>query len=284
MIASVGARLSRRWARFVRSRRSVILCYHGVGPSNLRIDPGFLRVPPAAFRTQLDLLREAGFEFVTVAEFAERSSGGEPPPGLVALSFDDGMDDNHAFVLPILQEYGVAATVYVTTGLIGQPNPWMAKDSGARMMTVPELRDLVSAGFEIGAHTVSHADLSQLDFESCLREVAESRRTLEESLGVPVRTFAYPFCRFGPAALSAVRAAGFAAAVTCEGFGSWSPYELRRTLVTGKDGTARFLLKLAELYEPIFSSSPGRVARAATRGFRNRRRLRREAGGPADRR
>jgi peptidoglycan/xylan/chitin deacetylase (PgdA/CDA1 family) len=268
----------RQLARRLRRHRSVILLYHGVGPSNTHIDPGFLRVRPPAFRAQIELLREAGFEFVTVAEFAERAGGSEPPAGLVALSFDDGMDDNHDVVLPILREQGLRATVYVTTGLIGRPNPWLAPEAGARMMTVDELRDLVAADFEIGAHTVTHADLSQLDFESCLREVRESRLVLERLLGVPVRTFAYPTCRYGPAALAAVQTAGFSAAVTCQGLGSWHPFELQRSLVTGKDGMPSFLLKLAGLYQPLFDSALGRIARAATRGTRTRLRERSEAG------
>jgi peptidoglycan/xylan/chitin deacetylase (PgdA/CDA1 family) len=256
----------------------VIFCYHGVGPTTLRIDPVFLRVRPPAFRAQLELLRAAEFEFVTVADFAERSAGGEPPPGLVALTFDDGMDDNHAFVLPLLQEYGAIGTFYVTTGLIGQTNPWMGEDSGARMMTVDELRDLVSAGFEIGAHTVTHPDMSQLDYERCFHEANESRLTLERLLGISVHTFAYPFCHYGPAALAAVRASGFAAAVTCgTGVGSWTPYELPRSNVSRKDGMPSFLLKLAGLHQPIFSSPAGRAVRAATRGYRDRRRARIDA-------
>jgi peptidoglycan/xylan/chitin deacetylase (PgdA/CDA1 family) len=261
----------------LRRHRSVILLYHGVGPSNTRIDPGFLRVRPAVFRAQIELLREAGFEFVTVAEFAERADGREPPRGLVALSFDDGMDDNHAVVLPILREHGLRATVYVTTGLIGKPNPWMAPESQARMMTVDELRDLVAADFEIGAHTVTHPDLSQLDFESCLREVRESRLALERLLGVTVRTFAYPACHYGPAALAAVRSAGFTAAVTCQGLGSWRPFELQRSLVSGKDGMPSFLLKVAGLYQPLIDSVPGRGVRAVTRGIRMRWRTSHEA-------
>ena len=263
-----------RLARMLRARRSVILCYHGVGPTSTSIDPGFLRVRPDVFRAQLDLLLGAGFEFVTVAELADRSAGAEPPPGLAALSFDDGMDDNHAVVLPILTELGLTATVYVATGLIGKPNPWMAADAGARMMDEPELRELAAAGFEIGAHSVTHPDLSQLDYETCLREMTQSRRTLERVVGSPVRTFAYPFCRYGPAALAAARASGFTAAVTCQGLGSWDRYELKRSLITGKDGLPIFLLKLTDAYQPLFESGPSRLVRAATRRLRGRRRER----------
>jgi peptidoglycan/xylan/chitin deacetylase (PgdA/CDA1 family) len=265
-----------RAARLVRARRSAILLYHGVGPTSTRIDPGFLRVRPEVFRAQLRLLLEAGFEIVTVGEFAERSGRDGPPPGIVALSFDDGMDDNHSVVLPLLREHGLRATVYVTTGLIGKPNPWMAPESGARMMTVNQLRELVAAGFEIGAHTVSHPDLSRLGFDECLREMGESRDELERTLGIEVRTFAYPSCHYCPAAVEAVRAAGFTAAVTCQGLGSWKRYELRRSLMSGKDGTASFVVKLTGLYEPLSVSPPGRLARATTRAARNRRRERRE--------
>jgi hypothetical protein len=45
------------------------------------------------------------------------------------------MDDNHSVVLPLLRKHGLRATVCVTTGLIGRPNPWTAPESSARMMT-----------------------------------------------------------------------------------------------------------------------------------------------------
>ena len=269
-------RLLLRTARAIRERRSAILLYHGVGPRTTRTDPGFLRVRPDDFRAQLELLLGAGFTLVTVGEFVDRTGGREPPPGLVALSFDDGMEDNHSVALPILGEYGLCATVYVTTGLIGKPNPWMTPESGARMMTVDELRDLVGAGWEIGAHTVSHPDLSQLGFDACLDEMRRSREELERALDVSVQTFAYPACRYGPEAVAAARAAGFSAAVTCQGLGSWDPYELRRSLVSGKDSTRSVLLKVGGLYEPLFRSRPGRVVRASTRRVRERLRARRE--------
>jgi peptidoglycan/xylan/chitin deacetylase (PgdA/CDA1 family) len=193
--------------------------------------------------------------------------GGPPPPGIVAISFDDGMEDNHDVVLPILREYGVPATVYVVTGLIGKPNPWM---SGSRMMTEDELRTLAAAGVELGAHTVSHPDLSTLGYDACLDEMVGSRDALERIAGRPPRTFAYPFCRYGEAAIAAARAAGFDAAVTCHERGGWTPYELRRPMITGKDGLPSFVLKLTGAYYPLFHSPPGRALRAATRGLRGR--------------
>lgn len=265
------------WARRVKSRRSVIFCYHGVGPTSQREDPASLRVDPGVFRSQLELLLEAGFEFVTVGDLAERVSEGEPPPGFVALSFDDGMDDNHAVVRPILRDYGLTATFYIASGLIGQLNPWMPGDSGARMMTVGELRSMVASGFEIGAHTITHPHLTELEYDSCLAEVGGSREALEELLSTTVRTFAYPFCDYDKTAMDAVRTAGFTAAVTCGGgAGSWNRFELPRSIVSSRDGMPSFLLKLGGVHHPVFNSAAGRFVRAATRSARARRRARRE--------
>lgn len=250
----------------------MIIGYHGVAPRSPKLDPANLRCAPDRFRTHVEILLEAGFEIVTVAELADRAGAAEPPPGLAALSFDDGMEDNHSVLLPILREHRIPATVYVVSGLIGKPNPWLAAESGARMMTPDELRELAGVGVELGAHTVSHPDLSLLDRAACLKEMVESRATIEEVSGARVRTFAYPFCRYSPEAVAAAREAGFAAAVTCEGRGGWDPLAMKRAMITGKDGLASFLLKLTDVYQPLFDSVPGRVARLTTRSARRRAR------------
>jgi peptidoglycan/xylan/chitin deacetylase (PgdA/CDA1 family) len=125
---------------------------------------------------------------------------------------------------------------------------------------------------EIGAHTVTHPDLSLLDAEACRREVRDSRDTLRDVTGASVTSFAYPFCGFGPAAQAAVREAGFHVAVTGEGRGSWERFAMDRAMITGVDGLPAFLAKAAGLYVPVYGSSAGTVARAVSR--RPRRLLR----------
>lgn len=254
----------------------MILAYHGLGEAPPDSDPHHLLVHPDRFRTHVGLLSEAGFQFITVAELAARTpAGGTPPPGLAAISFDDGMEDNFSEALPILRELGIPATVYVLTGAIGAPNPWLSPKSGRRMMNGEELRALAQAGLELGAHTVTHPDLSRLDAEACLKEMTESKDAVEEITGEPVRTFAYPFGHYGPAAMQAARAAGFEAAVTCVNRGSWDPFELKRTLVTGRDGLGSFLARVSGIYEPLVLSRAGTAARRATAGVRSRLRARR---------
>jgi peptidoglycan/xylan/chitin deacetylase (PgdA/CDA1 family) len=247
--------------------RSLILGYHGVAKVAAREDMFRLLVAPAQFATHIELVRAAGFRFTTVADLADQLGQSGPPPGLAAVSFDDGLRDNYTTALPILRAYGIPATVYVSVGFIGGQNPWIGPGSPGQMLSEDEIRALVAEGCEIGAHTMTHADLSALDYARCKSEIDRSRDALEEITGQPIRTFAYPFGRYGPAAIAAARDAGFRAAVTT-GSGSWSPFELTRAMMSAGDPLVVTLLKMADRYEPLFGTPAMRVVRQASKQIR----------------
>jgi peptidoglycan/xylan/chitin deacetylase (PgdA/CDA1 family) len=107
------------------------------------------------------------------------------------------------------------------------------------------LRELGDDRFvEIGAHTVMHARISKLDPCAALAEMAESRRQLENRLGIPVRHFAFPFGRrndCGERDFDLAREAGFiTAATTSKGLirpgASSNPYRLPRNTLNGLRG------------------------------------------------
>jgi len=256
----------RALARICR-QRSVVLGYHGVAKTRLRDDPSLLQLAPKRFRAHLELMLDAGFRFITMAELARLADGGVPPPGYAVVTFDDGMRNNHDVALPILTEYEIPATVYVTIGFLGARSPWIGPGGDGAMMTASQLCDLVSAGWELGAHTMTHPDLSTLDYQACREEIERSRRALEEIANVPVETFAYPFGRYGPDALAAVRDLGFLAAVTT-GSGSWARFEMTRAMVGAFDPLPVVLLKLTDRYEPLLRTRPARAARQASKRLR----------------
>jgi peptidoglycan/xylan/chitin deacetylase (PgdA/CDA1 family) len=251
----------------IRRRRSVVLGYHGVAESRLRDDLSLLQVSPSRFRTQLELLRAAGFRFVTMAELARRADGSMPEPGLAVVTFDDGMRNNHTVALPILDEYEIPATVYVTIGFIDGTSPWIGPGGDGSIMGEDELRALAAAGWELGAHTMSHPDLSTLDYNACRREIADSRDALERITGAEVQTFAYPFGKYGPEALAAAKDAGLLAAVTT-GSGSWEPYEMTRAMIGAIDPMPVVLLKLTDRYEPLLQTAPMRALRQGSKWLR----------------
>jgi peptidoglycan/xylan/chitin deacetylase (PgdA/CDA1 family) len=253
----------------IRRRRSVVLGYHGVDEVRRRDDLSRLILSPDRFRAQIEMLLGAGFRFLTLVELARLADGRTPPPGFAVVTFDDGMRNNHAVALPILREYGVSATVYVTIGFIDGTSPWVASGAAGAMLTRDQLRELRAEGWELGAHTMSHPDLATMDYEDCLREIRDSRIALEEIAGDSVQTFAYPFGRYGPEAIAAARDSGMIAAVTT-GSGSWTPYEMTRAMISAADPTAVVLLKLTDRYEPLLQNPPMRAARAASKQARGR--------------
>jgi peptidoglycan/xylan/chitin deacetylase (PgdA/CDA1 family) len=265
-------KLRRLWVaalRRIAARRSVILGYHGVARERRSEDLFMLQLDPGRFRGQLEMMIAAGFRFHTVAELAELAGGAEPPPGLAAISFDDAMRNNLTVALPILRELGLTATVYVPTGWLGGRSPWIGEDGDGTILTADELRELAAAGWELGAHTVNHADLSKLDYEGCREEIAGSVGALRELTGVEVQTFAYPFGQYGRAAVDAVRDCGLRAAVTT-GSGSWDRYELTRGMIGAADPFPVVLLKLTDRYEPLLRTAPLRALRSASKDLRRR--------------
>jgi peptidoglycan/xylan/chitin deacetylase (PgdA/CDA1 family) len=249
--------------------RSVILGYHGIARSPLWHDLHRLSLSPKRFRTQLEMLMDAGFEFTTVAELARIADGGTPPPGYAAISFDDGMRNNLTAALPILQEYGLPATIYVTVGYLGGISPWIGPKTDNRMLSEEEVRDLARAGWELGAHTMTHPDLSALGYEAARREIEDSKTALESIGGIAVETLAYPFGLYNSTAIQATRDSGLLAAVTT-GSGSWAPYELTRAMISSLDPISVVLLKLSDHYEPLLQMPPASLLRQVSKQARER--------------
>jgi peptidoglycan/xylan/chitin deacetylase (PgdA/CDA1 family) len=105
-------------------------------------------------------------------------------------------------------------------------------------MTWDHLRELHRRGFSIGAHTRTHVDLGTVSGDDAEQEIAGAREDLEQALGAPVQTFAYPFGgreHLTEANLARVKAAGFRCC--CSGFGGTvtrgtDPFQLPRVPIS----------------------------------------------------
>ena len=87
-----------------------------------------------------------------------------------------------------------------------------------------------SRWLDLGAHTISHPYLDQLERELQQQEIVESKRTLDQLAGTPVRYFAYPGGEYNQDSLEVVKAAGFQAAfaVISKSLGTDQQYEIGR--------------------------------------------------------
>lgn len=242
------------WRKPVDWARPRILMYHMVSPHLRGGRFNGLRVTPGNFENQLRWLRRHGFHFFTVSElWTQRQT---LPPRSIALTFDDGYRDNLTNVLPLLEKYDAKATVYVVVDR--HDREWSttrkaSHDSGElrreEKLSEDELLALARSGrVEIGAHTLTHPDLRGLPAPRLDDEIRGSALHLGTTLGVPVRSFAYPFGFFDDTAANAVAAAGYQTAVTTEtGIANLATVDylrIPRVKISGRDNLLAFVMRL----------------------------------------
>ena len=179
-----------------------ILFFHHVASSDGVPDKDKgLFYPPENFEILCKYLKEHGY---TTYPFSVLESGKALPEKSAILTFDDGYADHATIALPILQKYGLTGTFFVISGMVGADG----------YVTEAQVKALSAAGMEIGSHTVSHADLSRISPEKLHKEVWESKKYLEDLIGLPITTFCYPSGKYNAAVLDEVRKAGYVLART----------------------------------------------------------------------
>src|SRR5262249_48692534 len=141
----------------------------------------------------------------------------------LAITFDDGYRDNYDYAAPILREYNLPATFFVTTEFIGSNVvPWWDRELEIERpwMTWKHVRSLRRDGFEIGSHTRSHAELTSLSSDEARLEILGSCQDLEQQLSSPVTAFAFPYGREKQIAdhhRTIAREAGLSCCCSCDG-------------------------------------------------------------------
>lgn len=222
----------------------VILLYHRIAEP--RSDPWGLCVSPERFRAQLAML-VAERRVLPLDELVSRLAAGDAPRFATAITFDDGYADNLEAAAPLLEEAGLPATLFVTSGAIGSGEPFMWDEpiAEALPMDAVQLREAARA-FAIGAHARDHVHLTRLEPGARFEQIAGSRADLAAVLGMPPTGFAYPHGDFDGATARRVAEAGFEWAVAVENravprrydrfalprltVGDWSAARLRRAI------------------------------------------------------
>jgi len=100
-----------RWRR----KRLLILCYHGVSMHDEHEWHPELFITPDFLRKRLQMLRDLDYTVLPLGEAVDRLAEGNLPQRSVVLTFDDGFYDFYAEAAPILDEFGMSATNYVST-------------------------------------------------------------------------------------------------------------------------------------------------------------------------
>ena len=131
----------------------------------------------------------------------------------MVITFDDGFADFATAALPALSAHGLTATLYVTTGALrGGAAPTVPPALAPHMLAWSQLRELRDAGVEIGGHSHTHPQLDTLGARAAHEEIAGPKARLEDALGEPVTSFAYPHGYSSRRVRRLVHEAGYASA------------------------------------------------------------------------
>ena len=174
-----------------------VLCYHRIGgPAEL----GVTRVARSVFVRQMTTLARAGWQTLTLGQFADRLRAGPSAPRIphsaLLLTFDDGYASLAEHAYPVLTDVGFTATTFLITDYVGRPNTWDVRYTWHRLAhldwdTIARWRE---RGFDFASHTASHPRLTWLSDGEAAAELERSRETLRHRLGPEAtRAVAYPF-------------------------------------------------------------------------------------------
>jgi len=236
--------------RMVRGSGIRILMYHRVTDEY----GDRLSVSPQEFKRQMDLLASAGYRVMTLARALADGMEQQRLPAVV-ITFDDGYQDFYRMVFPILRERDFPATVFVIPDFIdGKISLRRYRNLGgdSRSVTWEMLKEMREGGITVGAHSVTHRELTGLNSREAKMEIEGSADIIEKRSGLRPEWFSYPRGKYSPHLARMVQDSGYRGAVTvrpgpnrrhCDYF------RLRRTEISRDDDIRDFRLKLSGAYD-----------------------------------
>src|SRR5271157_1014002 len=151
--------------------RSAILTYHSVDDSR-----SVISTAPSLFQQQMELLAVSGIPVVPLDQVSDR-------PGSVAITFDDGYRNLLDHAIPLLKLHKLPAAIFIVSEYCGYRNTWPAPSRGRvpdlPLLSCEELSALPPL-ISLGAHTMTHPDLSRLSAEDCERELRECQDKIQQ--------------------------------------------------------------------------------------------------------
>jgi peptidoglycan/xylan/chitin deacetylase (PgdA/CDA1 family) len=179
--------------------RLPILMYHSIGYTSDADDK--MVVSPEAFARQMKFLRDRRYNVITLSKAVEYiKERRRPPPRTVAITLDDGYENNYVCAYPILKQYRLPATIFVIVSFMGKE----------AMLNWEQLKEMQESRLvDIESHTLTHSWLPSLSDSELRRELEISKDILQNRLGKPVAYLCYPMGGHDERVKKAVLDAGY---------------------------------------------------------------------------
>ena len=180
-----------------------ILTFHALDDQ-----PSVTSFSPRTFRRGIARLHERGYQAMSLLEVVDCLHHNVPfLKRSLVITFDDGYQSVYEHAFPVLQRYGMPATVFLTVGEKGttKASGRLPGLEGRSMLSWQEIREMQGSGITFGAHTLTHPDLTRLTMERIESEICDSKTVIEDALSAPVTCFAYPYGRYDTRSCEIVR-------------------------------------------------------------------------------
>ena len=233
------------WQKILFRKPLSILMYHSVSETGQ-----FFTVKPGEFAKQMRYLNDKRYNVLSFSEVLKYIENKNIlPQKSVIITFDDGYKDNYDVVFPIIKKYNFPITVFLTTGLVGQSRA--LKGGGSLpILSETEIKEMSQSGlvsFQPHGHT--HAKLWQMDDESVKKEISDSKKYLDDLLGISTEIYAYAWGKYNDRILSIVSGLFRCAVSVRSGFCSATDFidnkfHLPRQAIDSKVNFFRFKLKI----------------------------------------
>lgn len=124
----------------------------------------------------------------------------------IVITFDDGFKSWVSYAIPALKKNGFPAIFFISSGFVGltkedetdfiksklllNRTPSRYSESG---LSPNDIKSIVEDGFDVGGHTLSHCNLSNLrERKKISCEIVEDKQRLEKMAGRKIKYFSYP--------------------------------------------------------------------------------------------
>lgn len=182
--------------------RLPILMYHSIEYTSDKADR--LTVSPDIFEKQMKYLRDNGYNVVGLEKAAEYTrSDKTPPKKTVAITIDDGYENNYKYAYPVLKKYRIPAAIFIIVDFVG-------REGFLDWARIKEMSD--SRVIDIESHTMSHPWLTGCDDSALKHELVDSKKALETNIGKEVKFLCYPMGGYDERVKAAAKEAGYEAA------------------------------------------------------------------------
>ncbi len=163
-----------------------------------------LSVSPESFKAQMSFLKRHKYNVVKLEDLAGMVRGNKLPSKTIAITFDDGYEDNYLNAYPVLKEFNLPATIFIIPAMIGSDG----------YLTWDQVIEMSESGvITIGSHSLSHPWLTNQADQVLDSEIMGSKRAIESHTRKDIYTFSYPLGGFDKNVREKVIKAGYKIAV-----------------------------------------------------------------------